>query len=94
MAGYDQAVYSLVRDYKAMVNHGSPLAPYRQIAAVLRGRIERGEYEAGQRLPSINDLMQEYGVAHLTANKALRLLAAEGMAELSPGMGYYVKGGS
>jgi len=34
--------------------------------------------------------MQTYGVAHLTANKALRLLAAEGLAELSPGMGYYV----
>ena len=90
MAGYDQVVYSLVRDYKAMVNHGSPVAPYRQIAAVLRGRIESGEYEAGQRLPSINDLMQEYGVAHLTANKALRLLVTEGVAELSPGRGYYV----
>jgi GntR family transcriptional regulator len=92
MAEYDQLVYALVRDHGAMVNHGSPVAPYRQIAAVLRGRIERGEYEPGQRLPSINDLMQEYGVAHLTANKALRLLVTEGLAELSPGMGFYVKG--
>jgi GntR family transcriptional regulator len=87
-------MYSLVREHWVMVNHGSPIAPYRQIAAILRGRVERGEYEAGQRLPSINDLMQEYGVAHLTANKALRLLAAEGLAELSPGMGYYVTGES
>ena len=76
-----------------MVNYDSPVAPYRQIAAVLRGRIESGEYEAGQRLPSITDLMQVYGVAHLTANKALRLLVAEGLAELSPGMGYFVRGG-
>ena len=83
-------MYPLVRDYWAMVDHGSPVAPYRQIAAVLRGRIESGQYQPGQRLPSINDLMGEYGVAHLTANKALRLLAAEGLAELSPGMGYYV----
>ena len=90
MAGYDQQVYSLVRDYSAMVNHGSSIAPYRQIAAILRGRIERGEYAAGQRLPGINDLVQEYGVAHLTANKALRLLVAEGLAELSPGRGFYV----
>jgi len=94
MAGYDQLVYSLVREYEPMVDHGSPVAPYRQIAAVLRARIQSGEYQAGQRLPSINHLMQEYGVAHLTANKALRLLVAEGLAELSPGMGFYVTGKS
>lgn len=76
-----------------MVNHGSPVAPYRQIAAVLRARIESGEYQPGQRLPSIATLMQEYGVAHLTANKALRLLVTEGLAELSPGMGFYVAPG-
>jgi GntR family transcriptional regulator len=82
---------SLVMEYEAMVDHGSAVAPYRQIAAILRGRIERGEYAPGQRLPGINDLMQEFGVAHLTANKALRLLAEGGMAELSPGRGFYVK---
>jgi GntR family transcriptional regulator len=48
-----------------------------------------GEYAPGQRLPSITDLMQTFGVAHLTANKALRLLADDGLAELSPGRGYY-----
>lgn len=74
-----------------MVDHGSPVAPYRQIAAILRGRITSGEYQPGQRLPSINDLMQTYGVAHLTANKALRLLVTDGLAELSPGMGFYVR---
>ncbi len=84
-------MYLLVRDYKAMVDHGSPVAPYQQIAAILRGRIERGEYQPGQRLPSIMTLMQEYGVAHLTANKALRLLVTEGLAELSPGRGFYVR---
>ncbi len=73
-----------------MVDHGSPIAPYKQIAAILRGRITSGEYAPGQRLPGITDLMQEYGVAHLTANKALRLLATEGLAVLSPGRGFYV----
>lgn len=75
-----------------MVDHGSPVAPYQQIAAILRGRIERKEYQRGQRLPSIKDLMDEYGVAHLTANKALRVLVTEGFAVLSPGRGYYVTG--
>jgi GntR family transcriptional regulator len=94
MSRYDQQVSLLVMEHEAMVDHGSAVAPYRQIAAILRGRIERGEYEPGQRLPGINDLMQEYGVAHLTANKALRLLVAEGLAELSRGRGFYVTGKS
>ena len=34
---------------------------------------------------------EEYGVARLTANKALRLLVTEGLAVLSPGMGFYVR---
>jgi DNA-binding GntR family transcriptional regulator len=36
------------------------------------------------------DLIQEYGVARLTANTALRLLVTEGLAVLSPGMVFYV----
>jgi GntR family transcriptional regulator len=91
MAGYDQGVNMLVREHYAMVDHGSAVAPYQQIASILRGRIQSGEYKPGQRLPSITSLMQEYGVAHLTANKALRMLVAEGLAELSPGRGFYVK---
>ena len=76
-----------------MVDHGSALAPYLQITAILRGRIEAGEYEPGQRLPSISDLVGEYGVAVLTARKALNRLVAEGLAELSPGRGFFVRGG-
>ena len=34
---------------------------------------------------------EEYGVARLTANKALRLLVTEGLAVLSPGMGFYMR---
>ena len=62
----------------------SVVAPYRRIAAILRGRIESGQYAPGQLLPGIHDLMREYGVAHLTANKALRLLVAEGVRADDP----------
>jgi GntR family transcriptional regulator len=74
-----------------MIDYESPVAPYRQVAAIMRDRIEKGEYHPGQRLPSIQDLVQTYGVARTTANKALRLLVTEGLAELSPGMGFYVR---
>ena len=91
MARYDHAVSVLVGEDVAMVNRGSPIAPYRQVAEVLRQRIAAGEYQPGQRLPSISDLMGEFGVAALTARKALNLLVTEGLAELSPGMGFYVR---
>ena len=91
MSRYDQQVSSLVMEYEPWWTMIQRCAPYRQIAAILRGRIERGEYQAGQRLPGINDL--DAGIRRgpdLTANKALRLLVTEGLAELSPGRGFYV----
>lgn len=74
-----------------MVNYESPLAPYRQVAAILRDRIEAGTYQRGLRLPSITDLVGEFGIARTTAGKALRLLVDEGLAEKSEGMGFYAR---
>jgi GntR family transcriptional regulator len=76
-----------------MISYDGPVAPYRQVAQILRERIAEGTYQPGTRLPSIVDLVQEFGVARTTARKALNLLAEEGLAELSAGMGFYVKGG-
>lgn len=90
MVRYAVGMSLLVSHYEAMVDYDLPMPPYRQIAKILGDRITSGQYKPGQRLPSITTLVQEYGVAHLTANKALRLLVTEGLAELSPGMGYYV----
>ena len=72
------------------VDPTSHVAPYRQVAGLLRQRIESGELPPGARLPSIVDLTQEYGIARVTAAKALRLLVSEGLAIMSPGMGTYV----
>jgi GntR family transcriptional regulator len=74
----------------ADVDRDSPLAPYRQVAGILRDGITSGQYPPGTRLPSIADLVQTYGIARTTAGKALRLLVADGLAEMSPGMGVYV----
>jgi DNA-binding GntR family transcriptional regulator len=74
-----------------MINYDSPVSVYRQVAAILRKGIESGQYPPATRLPSINDLVQTYGIARLTANKALRLLVTEGLAEKSEGSGFWVK---
>jgi DNA-binding GntR family transcriptional regulator len=64
--------------------------PYRQVAAILRARIESGDLAPKTRLPSIATLVQRYGIARTTAAKALQLLVAEGLAEVVPGWGTYV----
>lgn len=74
-----------------MVDYEGPVPVYRQVAAVLRGRIEAGTYLPGRRLPSVRGLVEEFGVAQLTARKALRVLVDEGLAEMTPGMGTYVR---
>lgn len=76
------------------IDEDSPVPPYRQVAAFLRAEIESGARAPRSRLPSIKDLVDTYGIARTTAAKALRVLINEGLAEVSPGMGTYVKGRS
>lgn len=72
-----------------MISRGSPIAPWRQLHAILRARIEAGELAPGDRLPSIVALAQEYGVAHTTARKSLTALQDDGLVVSSP-MGSFV----
>jgi DNA-binding GntR family transcriptional regulator len=87
-------MFAQVMHHEGMINYESAMAPYRQVAAILRERIDAGRYTPGTRLPSINDLVQEFGVARTTAGKALRLLVADDLAEISQGMGFYVRDSS
>ena len=43
---------------------------------------------------SITTLMQEYGIARNTARHALAVLAEEGLIEITPGWGSFVKPGA
>jgi GntR family transcriptional regulator len=74
-----------------MVDPGSEIAPYLQLVAILRAQIQSGELAQGSRLPSIIGLSETYGVARVTAHKALKVLVAEGLAVVSPGRGMYVR---
>jgi GntR family transcriptional regulator len=66
-------------------------APYLRIVADVRAAIASGELRAGDRLPSLNELAAEYGVAQPTASKAVRAIVAEGLAEGRPGVGVFVR---
>jgi GntR family transcriptional regulator len=67
------------------------VAPYLQLAEILRAQIESGELAPGARLPSIIRLSEDYHVARVTAHKALRVLVDEGLAVVSPGRGMFVR---
>lgn len=66
----------------------SPL--YRQIAELIREKIEKGEYRFGQFIPSERELAQKYGVNRMTIRKALSLLIEAGLLLPKPGKGTYV----
>lgn len=73
------------------IDRASAVPPYQQIANQLRARILSGELAPGSRLPSADTLAQEYGVARMTARKALIVLRDENWAFASSGMGTYVR---
>ncbi|MET8541343.1 GntR family transcriptional regulator [Kitasatospora sp. NPDC004799] len=64
---------------------------YQRIAEALKTAIDTGRYRAGDRLPGENDLMDEYGVARMTARQALGVLQSEGIAEARRGAGVFVR---
>lgn len=74
-----------------MSREPSAAAPkYARIADELRAAIERGDYQAGDRLPGENTLAQDYAVGNLTVRQALAMLRGEGLVESRKGSGVYV----
>jgi DNA-binding FadR family transcriptional regulator len=63
----------------------------KQLADALRGDIEAGSYPAGSKLPSYRHLRDAHHVALNTAQAAIRILAAEGLVEIRPAQGAYVR---
>jgi GntR family transcriptional regulator len=76
-----------------MITRGTPVPPYQQLAAILRGQIESGELAPGQQLPSALTLAGAYQVSAPTVKKALALLKSEGLVTGVAGYGTFVAGG-
>ena len=60
------------------------------LSAVLRQRIVSGEIPPLSPLPSGKTLVETYGVARGTVEKAIGVLRAEGLVRTVPGRGVYV----
>jgi GntR family mannosyl-D-glycerate transport/metabolism transcriptional repressor len=64
---------------------------YRQIADVLRERVQRGELKPGDALPTESALQEEFAVSRVTVRQALKQLTQEAIIESIQGSGSYIK---
>ena len=63
---------------------------YQHVAALIRKRIEQGEWVAGERLPAIPKLAESYGTAIVTIRQALAELEQDGLVDRQQGRGTFV----
>lgn len=86
----DLGKYVHVVDADAKIDHDGPVTPYRQLAAILRARIERGDWQPDRPIASETALVQEYGIARTTVRRAIKFLTDEGIVYVVPQRGTYV----
>ena len=75
---------------KPQAEASSGTALYQQIKDFVAGNIQHGSWKAGDRLPSENDLVQQFGVSRMTVNRALRELLEQGRIRRVAGVGSFV----
>lgn len=61
------------------------------VAQQLRMSIRAGQYASGDRLPAIDRLAEDFGVAVVTVRHALSLLESEGLVARQQGLGTFVQ---
>ena len=67
-----------------------PAPAYRRIMQAIRDDIARGALAPGARVPSEHQLVERFAVSRMTANRALRDLAQEGLIIRTAGSGSFV----
>lgn len=76
--------------YGALMEFAADRPRWRQVHEVIVERIRSGVYAPRSRVPSTVQLMGEFGVANVTAQKVLRQLREDGMVYTESGMGSFV----
>lgn len=76
---------------RVQIDHEAAEFPYLQLARQLRERIASGEYGPGSKLPAIIDITAETGLTPMTIRRSMKLLEDEGLIEIVPGRGTFVR---
>jgi len=72
------------------INKAAPEPIYQQIKKTIERKIAAGEWTAGQKLPSENELVAALEVSRMTINRALRELTQQGLINRVHGLGSFV----
>src|SRR5688572_7421414 len=77
-----------LRARQALENNENPL--YVALSSLLQTQLVDGDLLPGTRLPTIEQIARQYGVAKVTVRQALGLLADKGLVHSIQGKGTYV----
>ncbi|MFJ1612268.1 GntR family transcriptional regulator [Streptomyces sp. NPDC088251] len=70
----------------------TPHAPYMTVLDALTAEIEAGRIKPGEKIPSDAELVQRFGVARMTARRAVGVLRERGLVRTEWGKGTFVVG--
>lgn len=74
-----------------VVSRSSPLPLYHQVEVDMRQRIESGEWQRGEQIPTEAELCTIYGASRITIREAVRRLTEEGLLVRRRGSGTFVR---
>ena len=72
------------------IDKSAPEPLYQQIKNTIKSKIRNGNWNAGQKLPSENELVDALGVSRMTINRALRELTQDGLINRVHGIGSFI----
>lgn len=72
------------------LKHESATPLYAQLADIVAAKIRSGELQPDRPIPAETRLAEEYGIARLTARRAVRELRDRGLVVTVPGKGTFV----
>jgi GntR family histidine utilization transcriptional repressor len=73
-----------------VIDKAAPEPLYQQIKNTIQAKIRSGDWSAGQKLPSENELVEALGVSRMTIHRALRELTHDGLINRVHGLGSFV----
>ncbi|MBT8116149.1 MAG: histidine utilization repressor [Arenicella sp.] len=75
---------------KMQLSGDTSVPMYQQIKNAISAKINDGEWQPGQMIPSENRLAEDLGVSRMTINRPLRELTTEGLLKRVHGLGTFV----
>jgi GntR family transcriptional regulator len=84
---YSSKQYQGTRVMHTPLNRGLPIPLYFQLQEILRDKLEEGFWQPGDKLPTEEELCEEFHVSRTTVRRALQGLEIEGVIERSPKRG-------